>query len=466
MRDDNLKIEPFEILKLHSVTAKQAESEHGVLKLVGTIPEHKESEYLAMGFSSASVKIYITQKDGSEQIWFDGVITELEIETDNEQKVLFVTAKTGTCLMDISLHTRTYQESSITYDEVLASYTNDYPSGSFIMKKGSGTPIKKLIMQYRETDWEYTKRLATHFNTPIIPDFKTGGTKYYFGITDSGSVKTIETRTYKVRKDIKEFQYKSKRGMDISEMDCIYYLLRYRDVYCLGDNIILNKKPLYVSKIDTKLEGHELYHTYHLKTLSGFRVPRECNTGTIGASFYSKILDVRKDEVKISVNLDENKASCGTRWFPYSTPYSTPDGTGWYAMPEIGDDVRLYIPDEEEGGAYVISSTHLESSAGDERVNPDFKSIMNKYGKEVLFTPNSLTFTNNKGMSIQLLDEEGIKIISDKTIQIQSEESINIVSTQDVVTVLSPEKILLQQDEVITELKENISFEAAQVHID
>jgi len=466
MRDDNLRIEPFEILRLHSVTAKQEVNEHGVVKLSGVIPNEKESDYLAMGFSSAPVKIYITNLDGSEQIWFDGVITDLEIDADNDTKVLHVTAKTGTCLMDVSLHTRTYQESSITYDEVLASFTNDYPSGGFLMKKGSGQPINKLIMQYRETDWEYVKRLGTHFNTSVIPDFKTGGTKYYFGITASGPVKTINTGTYKVRKDINEFQYKSKRGVQVTELDCLYYLLRYRDVYSLGDNINLNGRSLYVSKIDTVLEGHELYHTYHLKSLNGFDLPRECNTSTIGASFYSKILDVRKDEVKVSVNIDENKVGCGERWFPFSTPYSTDDGTGWYCMPEIGDASRLYIPDEEEGGAYVISCTHLESSAGDERVNPDFKSIMNKYNKEVLFTPNSLTMTNNKGMSIQILDEEGIKIISDKTIQIQSEENINIVSTQDVITVLAPEKILFQQEDVITELQENIAFAGAQVHID
>lgn len=49
-------------------------------------------------------------------------------------------------------------------------------------------------------------------------------------------------------------------------------------------------------------------------------------------------------------------------------------------MPEIGDTVRFYVPNYDEPEAYVISSTHLQSSAPDERVNPDYKSIMNKFG--------------------------------------------------------------------------------------
>ena len=32
-------------------------------------------------------------------------------------------------------------------------------------------------------------------------------------------------------------------------------------------------------------------------------------------------------------------------------------------------------------------------------MNPDCKSIMNTHGKEILFTPDSLTLTNNAGMS-------------------------------------------------------------------
>ena len=43
----------------------------------------------------------------------------------------------------------------------------------------------------------------------------------------------------------------------------------------------------------------------------------------------------------------------------HETVYSSPDGTGWYSMPEVGDTVRLYVPDKE-GRCLVTSSVHKE----------------------------------------------------------------------------------------------------------
>ena len=172
------------------------------------------------------------------------------------------------------------------------------------------------------------------------------------------------------------------------------------------------ENKLYISKIKTIFDGSELYHIYYMKSKNGFKVPKDYSINLLGASLEANITNVKSDVLQIEVLEDENKGKCGARWFPYSTVYSTPDGTGWYSMPEINDRVRLYMPTEDEAGAYVISSTHLEvkeenknEDIGDNiRVNPDYKSIMNKQGKEVLFTPNTLLITNNKGMSIEIVD--------------------------------------------------------------
>ena len=63
--------------------------------------------------------------------------------------------------------------------------------------------------------------------------------------------------------------------------------------------------------------------------------------------------------VKINLEIDGNQDEGTARWFPYSTVYSSPDGTGWYCMPEVGDAIRLYFPDNEEKNAYAISSVNL-----------------------------------------------------------------------------------------------------------
>ena len=222
----------------------------------------------------------------------------------------------------------------------------------------------------------------------------------------------------------------------------------------MGDHVILNGTPTRVCEINTELIGSELYHTYSLKAANNLEVPEQYNEEIAGVSLEAKVLDVQNDTIKLSVDDDENIAQSGVRWLPYSTIYSSPDGTGWYCMPETGDAIRLYFPDENEKSAYAVSSTHLESSDSAERADPNYKSIMNKYGKEVLFTPGSLIITNNAGMSVEIIDDLGIKIISDKDISMISEEEITIASGSANMQFVADKSIVMKQGETTITLSD------------
>ena len=91
---------------------------------------------------------------------------------------------------------------------------------------------------------------------------------------------------------------------------------------------------------------------------------------------------------------------------------------------------------------------------------------MNKQRKEILFTPGTLLMTNNKGMSIELSDQEGIKIVSDKAIVIQSDSSVNITSTTSVLSVVAPERITFKQGNTEMDMQEKLMLKGAQVHLD
>ena len=291
---DNYKIrfEPFEILHLEAFTGFFEVNKHGTITFSGTIAKDNEDDYIKLGTSGTEVSIYAFDMKENEELWFKGVVTNVEIKVDIDFKTIFVTAKTGSYLMDVSWHTRTYQEPSLTYDDVLGTL-----SGEFLMKKGRGTPINDLIMQYKETDWNFAKRLASHFNTILIPDYKTGGTKYYFGIKNSSQVANFETVAYTVKNDTEQYDHKTKHGVSLAPFDTIYYIAKERAIYNLGDSVIINGKALFISKIETTLEGAELYHTYYMKPLNGFQTEKIYNLQGVGASFDAEILDVKKDVV-------------------------------------------------------------------------------------------------------------------------------------------------------------------------
>ncbi len=69
-------------------------------------------------------------------------------------------------------------------------------------------------------------------------------------------------------------------------------------------------------------------------------------------------------------------------------------------------------------------------------------------------------------MTIQIIDGEGISILSDEPINISSKEEIDIISQEKSVNVLGKEYVLIEQSENKIEIKDYITISGAQVKIE
>ena len=92
--------------------------------------------------------------------------------------------------------------------------------------------------------------------------------------------------------------------------------------------------------------------------------------------------------------------------------------------------------------------------------------MKSKYNKEVLFTPSLLRLTNNNGMTVEILDDEGIVISSDKAVKIEATEGVQITSLEQSVEITAPESIELMQGETTLTMKDDIHLNGAQVHME
>ena len=182
-----------------------------------------------------------------------------------------------------------------------------------------------------------------------------------------------------------------------------------------------------------------------------------------GVSLEGTVTGVKGTSVTLTIHKDE--CSGAGRWFPYATVYSSPDGSGWYCMPEKGDRVRLYFPSEDADEAYVLNAMHFENGAGGQRTNPENKSIRNKQGKEILLKPDAILITNNRGMSLELSDDDGISIISDKKIVFESKEAIEITSVSANIDLVSPQKISLKQGNTSMVLSDSMIMQGTKVRL-
>ena len=364
----------------------------------------------------------------------------------------------------------------------------DYPNYGVFLTVGEAETVTDLIVQYKETDWAFAKRLVSRLNSFLVPDYVNGSGKYYFGMPKRNDQKSIDSSTYTIYKDVGEYIDKTGNGVNgLAENDAVYYRVKDREIYDLGDNVSFQGESLMIHSIETYLEGNELVHYYSLKSEAGFQTRELLNERIIGASLEGEIIEVKTDQVKVHVKCDDTqekakeqanvkcddtpeeakaKEKATAKWFSFSTVYSSPDGTGWYFMPEEGDRVRLYFPGTAEQEGYVISATHLVSSDANARANPDNKSLKTKWGKEVLLTPDSIILsTNENRMRIELSDQKGINIISDKEITIVSDKSIAIASLSEEVQVTADKNINMKQGSTQLNLNKDVVFATSQLNV-
>ena len=406
MREHKIIVEPFELLDVLSCRGKIGEDSHGYMEIKGHIHTSKEMEYQRLLSTELWVNIKAYDENGVAEPLFTGIVTEGEIAVENGVKTLHVMIKTGSFLLDLQEHIRTFQSSKDTYASLLNAMNSGYDTiPKFIMNKGKDKKTAKFLCQYHETDWQFARRLASYCHTWLYPNEVGEGIKLYFGLPTGKNRGTICPTEYSIH----------QKNRDIT------YLVRMRELFHIGDKVLFKNQAMLVLSRETVWEHEELYHIYELGTQEKEQESPIYNDNLIGVSMAGTVTGVKGTQVTLSLMEDENKAASGNREFPYATVYSSPDGTGWYCMPEIGDSVRLYFPSQDEQQAYVFNSIHLTSKDSSERTNPDYKSIMNKQGKEILLKPDAILITNNAGMSLELSDGKGISIISDKRIILKSD---------------------------------------------
>ena len=80
-------------------------------------------------------------------------------------------------------------------------------------------------------------------------------------------------------------------------------------------------------------------------------------------------------------------------------------------------------------------------------------------------TPEQILITNNSGLSVELSDQKGIRIISDSTVSIHASDGININSSNSSVELAASNSIVLKQGETVMRMADGISFEGGKINL-
>lgn len=443
----NLSVAPYEVEKLLDVKLEHKINEHSTLYVKALLSEEVKDNYVKNCRQGSNVSLYI--KDSVKgSVLFCGIVKDIRVSFSAGSYYMELYAVSYSYLLDIEKKSRTFQDKHKTYDLLEKQIMEAYDNAMILDMVSQGSELGQLIVQYQETDWEFLKRLASHFNTGIVNDVHYDKIRCFFGIPNIKK-HVIDVFNYSVKQDIGRYLTLSQNGIDrITEYDFVYYEIESKEPANVGDIVRFQGKELYVCEVNAYINGGVLLFYLTLTTKNGMLQMFGMHEKVVGVSLNATVDEIENDRVKVTLQIDkEANHNPGKQcYFPYSTIYSSKDGSGWYCMPEIGDSVRIYFPDGIEEHSYAISSVHdkvepdmkirSDSGKGNEeytgqRDNPSVKSLRNQNGKEIRLTPGGIYIIAD-GTTITLMDEGGVSVVSDQNIEFKSDQNIVISAEQDV----------------------------------
>ena len=257
MKAVRIETSPFQVLALVEFESVLKKNQHGCAKVSGYISAEEKDQLMAMISEETWAHIWFYDETGEKNILFCGYIEDLRIHAEADTFLLTALLKTGTGKMDMGEHIGVYQNGTTSCQKILETIVQGYADGKLLMGTEAGN-IGKMVVQYKETDWEFAKRLAAQKNTVIMANEKSAGVKYTFGIPEEAGRELLSYEAYSIMNLIGEYQIKKNCGM--SESDAVAYQVKTREIFYLGDFVRFLGRNYVVGEVRRKWEGNEVYN--------------------------------------------------------------------------------------------------------------------------------------------------------------------------------------------------------------
>lgn len=458
---DSIQVEGVPFQRILEVYISHAPNCHGCARIKGTLSFDAAEEFARRADETFGIEITTTAQDQPARL-FRGMVSNLAIEQQQGYAVMELVSETSSSLLDAKKNSRTFQNTAKTYGQILNQIVSGTGTVSVMV---TDQAIGALIMQYQETDWEFLVRMASRLGVPAFANIVAEKPQIYIGLPPSGQTKEIQTVTYDYAKSDASFQTMTTNtptAANAMREDFASEQVSSYDYLYLGDTVMFNGKSAQVKTLNAQLVDGILICSYELARKTGFQVPSVTNQKSSGRMMTGTVTAVEADKVQVFLHsVDSESDGSSNWWFPYSTAYSSSDGSGWYSMPAEGDEVRVFFPSDNEADAFAASSV-----AKNVRADVKDKCWSGLNGKGILMTEEGLVITCKEGkIYLKLSDEKGIEIVSNLDINITSGTKVNIQGGEEVKIIAQNEVLVGTATAYMDIRKEGISISADNIII-
>lgn len=447
----NLKVEGAPITRILKLDIENGIDMYGKAYVEGEVNGDEGNRYIQRLQSQTQVTISTTAA-GQPQKLFVGVVSNANIRKESEYTVLQLTLSATASTLDKEKQNASYQKTGSTYEELI---TQSMKGKSVIDMQAADHATGSLVMQYNETPWSFARRMASSLGAPICANIDTEVPIVTVGIPKTG-------KNYELS-DV-EYGYES-------DGDQLNTMITGTQSVQVGDKVSYGGNTDVVKRFRSSMQGGVLKTTVYIIPEEEARnmnsgkagnIKQITNTQASGKMFTGIVQAVKLDKVKVHLtDIDSAFDAGGDFWFPYSTAYSSSDGSGFYCMPAEGDTVRVFFPSDNEKDAFAASSVNVSPLD-----NPKHKKWRSPAGKEILLTEEGMYITCKEGkIFINLEDENGITIFSDKDINVNSMSNMTLYAKGNI-KLQSDTKILVSTGESYIDItSELIQMGATQILI-
>ncbi|WP_256703623.1 contractile injection system protein, VgrG/Pvc8 family [Paenibacillus peoriae] len=408
---------PFQPLHIEQLQITRTINDHAFLHISGMLSEEQGAACIGQDMEQEPIVIRQLNDQGqSLRRLFHGIVTRMSVHCVRDVYTFELKATSHSYQMDIKRKRRSYQDIHRTYDDLVTALVRKYQYGDAIDTVSNHAKLETFVLQYEETDWAFLKRLASRFGSVLVPEVTAASPKVFFGMPEGKQHKVERDVFYRVRKTFHELDAE-KPGERAGSY--VTYMIESLQYYALGNLITLpigQGKELVVVRAVTTLTDGLLRTRYDLQAEQDIRYARYENDQATGISLTGTVLKVQQDFVQLQLDIDPKQDPAKACWFPVSTRYVAEEHSGWYDMPEVGEQVELYLPTHREQDAYVTDSLRQQRHTNGQ---PNVKVWQHVQGSSVEMSEHELTLSTSGEFSITLHEGNGITIDSPGNVQIQ-----------------------------------------------
>lgn len=426
---DSISIEGISIELLETLELHCKPFEHGIINFSGYVNAETGEQLIYRVQEQSKITVLAEGKK-----IFSGIITAIKVSGKGNTSYVEVEGKTYSMLMDQKKKSRSFQRVSMTYKELATELLSEY-AGAQILFSMPDVAIGEIAIQYRETDWQFLKRMLSMQHIPItcVPTADT--IQLYAGVLPIPS-KHLSYQTIGFRKELGEYQYWLQEGANIRDDNFLMVEIETKEIPELFEQVEVAGQKLVVAELFYQLKEGLLSCICKLQKTKGILAKKEYPMHLIGVALEGEVKEVSGIQVKIHLGIDGNRPSEDVYWFPFSTLSASQDGSGWYYMPEIGDKVRVYFPTKYTKDVIAIGAVSsydgTNTKEPDRMAEPSTKYLRNPSGQEIKMGEDGMTLSCNGGIASVFVGNSGdISLYAAKTLSVEASNTITMDSEME-----------------------------------